>query len=91
MNANTRTLEVLGTKLASAALNAMIRLYPDMRLANSEQIETACAAMRVKAQSVMSELLDDARDAPSVTHIAFADAAIILALEGIRSLKATRQ
>lgn len=47
--------------------------------------------MRAKAKPVVDELLDDARDAPGVAHIAFQTAALTLAHEGIQVLQAARK
>jgi len=89
MNANP--IDTLGKKLGDAALTLLIRLYPDVRIATTEQLDAACAAMRVKSRSVVDELLDDARDAPGVAHIAFQTAALTLAHEGIRVLQDARK
>lgn len=89
MNANP--IDTLGKKLGDAALTLLVRLYPDVRSATTAQLDAACAAMRAKAQSVVDELLDDARDAPGVAHLAFQTAALTLAHEGIRVLQAARQ
>ena len=88
MNANP--IDTLGKKLGDTALTLLIRLYPDVRIATTEQLDAACAAMRVKSRSVIDELLDDARDAPGVAHIAFQTAALTLAHEGIRVLQDAR-
>lgn len=91
---NTSTLEridTLGKKLGETALTLLIRLYPEVRQASEAQLEAACAAMRARSKSVIDELLDDARDAPTVAHIAFQTAALTLAHEGIQALKAGRQ
>lgn len=89
MNANP--IDTLGKKLGDAALTLLIRLYPDIRNATTEQMDAACAAMRAKARPVVDELLDDARDAPGVAHIAFQTAALTLAHEGIRVLQDARK
>ena len=47
--------------------------------------------MRAKSRSVIDELIDDAKDAPGVAHIAFQTAALTLAHEGIQTLKAGRK
>jgi hypothetical protein len=88
MNANP--IDTLGKKLGDTALTLLIRLYPDVRIATTEQLDAACAAMRVKSRSVIDELLNDARDAPGVAHIAFQTAALTLAHEGIRVLQDAR-
>jgi hypothetical protein len=43
--------------------------------------------MRAKSRPVIDELMDDARAAPMVAHLAFHSAALSLAHEGIRVLK----
>lgn len=88
MNAHTtQTIDTLGKKLGDAALTLLVRLYPEVRQATSTQLEAACAAMRAKSRTVIDELLDDARHAPGVAHLAFQTAALTLAHEGIRMLK----
>ena len=88
MNAyTTHTIDTLGKKLGDAALTLLVRLYPEVRQASNVQLEAACAAMRAKSRAVVDELLDDARHAPSVAHLAFQTAALTLAHEGIRILK----
>lgn len=89
MNANP--IDTLGKKLGDAALTLLVRLYPDVSSATAAQLDAACAAMRAKAKPVVDELLDDARDAPGVAHLAFQTAALTLAHEGIRVLQAARQ
>jgi anthranilate phosphoribosyltransferase len=69
----------------------LVRLYPDVRQASDAQLEAACAAMRAKSRAVIDELIDDAKDAPGVAHIAFQTAALTLAHEGIQALKAGRK
>lgn len=88
---NTDKLDTLGKKLADAALTLLVRLYPEVRTASANELEAACAAMRAKARSVIDELIDDATDAPWVTHIAFQTAAMSLAHEGIKALQAGRK
>lgn len=88
---NADKLDTLGKKLADAALTMLVRLYPDVRGASDTELEAACAAMRARSKSVIDELLDDAKDAPWLAHIAFQTAALTLANEGIKTLKAGRQ
>jgi len=88
---NASPIDTLGKKLGDTALTLLIRLYPDVRTATTEQLDAACAAMRVKSRAVVDELLDDARDAPGVAHIAFQIAALTLAHEGIRVLQDARK
>ena len=84
-------IDTLGKKLGDAALTLLVRLYPDVNSATTAQLDDACAAMRAKAKPVVDELLDDARDAPGVAHLAFQTAALTLAHEGIRVLRAARK
>ena len=84
-------LDTLGKKLADAALTLLVRLYPEVRQASTKELDAACAAMRAKSRSVIDELIDDAKDAPGVAHIAFQTAALTLAHEGIQTLKAGRK
>jgi hypothetical protein len=88
---NTQTIDTLGKKLGDAALTLLVRLYPDVRQASDAQLEAACAAMRAKSRAVIDELIDDAKAAPWVAHIAFQTAALTLAHEGIQALKAGRK
>ena len=88
---NASPIDTLGKKLGDAALTLLVRLYPDVRGATTAQLDAACAAMRAKAKPVVDELLDDARDAPGVAHLAFQTAALTLAHEGIRVLQAARK
>jgi len=84
----TNPIDALGNKLAEAALTTLIRLCPEIRTAMPEQQKAACAAMRAVSEAVVNELIDDARDAPGVGHLAFQTAALTLAHEGIRVLRA---
>ena len=81
-------LDTIGKKLADAALTMLVRLYPEVRTASTTELDAACAAMRAKSKAVIDELIDDAKDAPGVAHIAFQTAALTLAHEGIQALKA---
>lgn len=83
-------IDSLGEKLGNTALTLLVRLYPEVRSASTEELDAACAAMRAKTRSVLDQLMDDVRDAPLVSHIAFHNAALTLAEEGIRSLKAAK-
>ena len=83
----TNTIDTLGKRLAETALTLLVRLYPQVREASTKDLEAACAAMRYKAKPVVDELLDDAREAPWVSHFAFQSAALSLAHEGIRVLQ----
>ena len=83
-------LDTLGKKLADTALTLLVRLYPEVRQASTTELDAACAAMRARSRSVI-ELIDDAKDAPGVAHIAFQTAALTLAHEGIQTLKAGRK
>ena len=87
---NTQTLDALGHKLGEAALTLLVRLYPEVRQARPEERDAACAAMRAQVGSVLDELLTDAREAPTVAHVAFQSAALSLAHAGIQVLKGGR-
>jgi hypothetical protein len=88
MNTNTRqAIDALGKDLGNTALTMLVRLYPGVRQASNDQLEAACAAMRAKSVTVIDELLEDARHAPFVAHLAFQTAALTLAQEGILVLK----
>jgi len=88
MSQTTNPIDTLGQKLGDAALTLLVRLYPDVRLATNGQLDAACAAMRAQSKEVVGQLVDDATNAPGVGHIAFQTAALTLAHEGIRSLRA---
>lgn len=83
----TQTLDTLGHKLGEAALTLLVRLYPEVRQASTAQLEAACAAMRAQVGPVLDELLTDAREAPTVAHVALQSAALSLAHAGIQVLK----
>ncbi len=84
-------IDTLGKKLADTALTLLVRLYPEVRTASTTELDAACAAMRARSRSVIDELIDDAKDAPWVSHLAFQTAALTLAHEGIRVLQAARK
>ena len=86
----TQSLDTLGHKLGEAALTLLVRLYPEVRQATTTQLDAACAAMRAQVGSVLDELLTDAREAPTVAHVAFQSAALSLAHAGIQVLKGSR-
>ncbi|CAK0751029.1 HDOD domain-containing protein [Gammaproteobacteria bacterium] len=81
-------IDILGTKIGEAALNTLIRLYPDVRKATSAQIDAAMIAMRAKTPEVLDRLFEDTEGAPWLAHIALQTAALTLAHEAIKSLKA---
>ena len=83
----TQSLDTLGHKLGEAALTLLVRLYPEVRQARPEERDAACAAMRAQVGPVLDELLTDAREAPTVAHVAFQSAALSLAQAGIQALK----
>lgn len=85
---NANPIDTLGMKLGDAALTLLIRLYPDVSHATPAQLDAACAAMRAVSRKTVDQLIDDARDAPGVGHLAFQTAALTLAHEGIRALQA---
>jgi len=85
---NTAKIENLGTKLAEAALQVLMRTCrQEIAAASGDELEAACAAMRAKAADVVDQLLDDTRGAPWVAEAAFAAAALELAHAGIAVLK----
>ncbi len=87
----TQAIDTLGHKLGEAALTLLVRLYPEVRQASDAQREAACAAMRAAAKPAVDMLLDDAKAAPTVAHLAFQTAALTLAHEGIQALQAGRK
>jgi len=88
---STQAIDALGHKLGEAALTLLVRLYPQVRQATATQLEAACAAMRAEVGPVLDELLTDAREAPTVAHVAFQSAALSLAQAGIQALKDSRK
>ena len=84
---NTAALDTLGNKLAHDALVALIRLYPEIRTASDVRREAACAAMRAESKDTIDQLIDDATDAPGVSHIAYQTAVLNLAHAGIKVLR----
>jgi len=87
--AENRT-DSLGLSLANDALTLLVRLYPAVRTAADEDLDSACAAMRAQIPSVVGTFLADAREAPTLGTAAYQTAAMTLAMEGIRSLQASR-
>ena len=84
-------LDTLAKKLADAALTVLVRTCrEEVANASRDELETACAAMRAQVGPVLDELLTDAREAPTVAHVAFQSAALSLAHAGIQVLKASR-
>nr|WP_246296812.1 hypothetical protein [Allochromatium humboldtianum] len=69
----------------------LVRLYPQVRQASNAQLDAACAAMRAQVGPVLDELLTEAREAPTVAHVAFQSAALSLAQAGIQALKDSRK
>lgn len=86
---NITNIDALGQALGDAALNALVQIYPDARNASRQELEVACAAMRAKAPSAVDQLLADFEAAPWISKIAFEDAALALAQEGVRVLRGT--
>ncbi len=85
---NTAAIDTLGGKLSETALRLVINLYPNIRSATNAELDAACAAMRAMARSTVDELLAAAQSAPGVSHLAFQSAALTLAHEGVRVLRA---
>ena len=84
---NIAALDTLANKLGTDALTALVRLCPEIRTASPAQQEAACAAMRAVSKDAINELIDDARDAPGVSHIAYAAAVLTLTHAGIKVLR----
>lgn len=87
LGVNTEAIDTLGKKLGHAALTTFVRLCPEVRSASSEQLEQACAAMRAKSRQVIDQLIEDGKDAPWIFEMAYADAVLTLAQEGVRVLR----
>ena len=84
----TQSLDTLGHKLAEAALTVLVRTCrKEVAAASRDELEAACAAMRAQVGPVLDELLTDAREAPTVAHVAFQSAALSLAQAGIAVLR----
>ncbi len=84
---NTAALDTLGNKIAHDALVALIRLCPEIKTASEARQESACAAMRAESKDTINQLIDDATDAPGVSHIAYQTAVLSLAHAGIKALR----
>ena len=87
--AENRT-DSLGLSLANDALTLLVRLYPAVRTATNEELDSACAAMQATVWSVVDTFIADAHGAPTMGTAAYQTAAMTLAMEGIRSLQASR-
>lgn len=87
----THKIDKVGDELANAALTMLVRLYPEIRNASTEEREAACAAMRAKAKLVLDKLFEDVQKAPWIAHIAFKTAALTLAHEGIQALENSKK
>jgi hypothetical protein len=85
---NTTALDTLANRLGTDALTTLIRLCPEIRTASLTQQEATCAAMRSTAKATIDQLIDDAQDAPGVSHIAYQTAVLNLAHAGIKVLRA---
>lgn len=86
----THPVEMLGVKLAEAAMTLMARTCrAELAVATDRQLEASCKAMRAKAREVVNQLLDDAREVPWMAQAAFAAATLDLASAGISALKAS--
>jgi len=83
-------LECLAKGIAHAAMTTLVRLYPEVRNASTEELGTACAAMRAKSREVIDQLMDDAKAAPWIAELALKDAALTMACAGIDALKTKR-
>ena len=82
-------LDTLGHKLAQAALTVLVRSCRQeiASAKQQQQLEDACAAMRIQSGRVIEQLLDDVRAAPWLGEQAFASATLTLAEAGIRVLR----
>jgi len=81
------SIDALGQRLGTAALTTLVRLCPEIRTASPARQEAACAAMRAKSGEAVDELLDDAKAAPWLAEVVFANAVLTLANEGIKVLR----
>ncbi|WP_080436015.1 hypothetical protein [Burkholderia ubonensis] len=86
---NFKNIDALGQALGRAALNVLVQICPDVRNASKQHLEVACAAMCAKAPSVVDQLLADLEAVPWISKIAFENAALALAQEGVRVLRST--
>ncbi len=84
---NTTVLDTLANKLAHDALVALIRLCPEIRTASEARKEAVCAGMRTVSKDTINQLMDDAADAPGVSHIAYQTAVLNIAHAGIKTLR----
>ena len=82
-----QSLDTLGHKISNDALTTLFRLCPEIGAASPAQQEAACAAMRAASKEAISQLIDDAREAPGVSHIAYQTAVLTLAHAGIKVLR----
>ena len=85
---NTAALDTLANQLGTDALTTLLRLCPEIRTASQTQQEATCAAMRSAAKATIDQLIDDAQDAPGVSHIAYQTAVLNLAHAGSKVLRA---
>ena len=81
--------DALGYELSRAAMNALVRLCPEIGGASPSLLEEVCLAMRTAAPEVVDQFVADAKAAPWVAKIAFQDAVLTLAVEGARIFRGT--
>lgn len=82
-----RNLDILGNKLATAALTTLIRLCPEIRTASDELLEAALSAMRAKTEVAIDELLSDAKAVPWMSEVVFTSAVLTLVHEGLKVIR----
>lgn len=81
--------ENLGTALGTAALRTLLIICPEVREGAEHRQEAACRAMRETSRDALFRLLDDAREAPWMSELAFADAALTIAKAGADAFRKT--
>lgn len=88
----TTQTDVLGPKLAEAAMTVLVRACrSEFAAASRDDLEAACSAMRVKAPGIVDRLVDEVNAAPWIAEHAFAAAALDLAEAGIEVLRSAER
>ena len=89
---NFHALEALAARLAEAALTIMVRTCrQELADAKPDDLQAACAGIKIKVPEVIHRLIDDVREAPWIAEQAFTAAAFDLASAGIEVLRGAKE
>ena len=83
---NLSNVDATAYRLSSMAMQVVAR-HPGIGQANHDTLESIVHAMRKSAPRIIDQMLDDMRDAPWTSQVAFSAAALEIAQAGLAVLR----